>query len=781
MKEMNVVEYLNNNNIEWFPIKVLMKDNNDGRGVQKTLVLFDNDDLKRGAISYKQAFTEFANKSPEEIKKRHSNLEYFDTIAIDTTEVAQIDVDTTDHKEKVKSLTDNYPYFKSVGKGLPHIFMKMENPPTCSRFQTKYEGIEVLTKQWSYCNKNAIVLNAENDIPNISYDAIRAEPTKKEQIECNNTYVVNEQTVDIDEMLTHIRQCDCDVYDPWWKIGNALFNSGYDESVFHTFSKRYNKYQYDEVTKEWEKIVNNPMKRIGFGSLMYHVGLNRNPTAVEYLKGLRVSTKPPDVEASDFITELYVTGQLTNEMVAKVFSREYGEQYEYCEKNWYALTEGGIIEMVSEGEIYIGKTMLKIIETHIEDALAITTDQEKRKMLSNARVKIQGHQFLNQCISMVKIKLNHPDLKDVLNKNLNLMGFKNGILNLETGEFRKGVKADMISLSTGYDYSEIVNEESIKYIEGVIDSIHPNEEVRHFVKKHLGSMIAGGNKSEVGFFWVGKGRNGKGTYDTMLMKILGEYYNSQASGHFTTVNRASAPEPDILKMEDKRVCMTHETEGNIKYLSSKFKQVTGNDPLKGRLLQSNIIRHFIPSHKTIIQTNHLPEFTDVDAGLLARFLVIRFPLKFCDATEYNEKNPTHRRMDVELKTKLNACSGSDMFHVFYKLYKMYMKEGLTNVPKTIQDDINSYRKKTDTVKTFLDEALEETDEPKSNIGTQDLLEQHNHHMEVVLTIKEFAKRLEINDIVTKRVFVDGKRVTGFSGYKFRESFLNDNKEEQDTD
>jgi hypothetical protein len=55
-------------------------------------------------------------------------------------------------------------------------------------------------------------------------------------------------------------------------------------------------------------------------------------------------------------------------------------------------------------------------------------------------------------------------------------------------------------------------------------------------------------------------------------------------------------------------------------------------------------------------------------------------------------------------------------------------------------------------------------------------------MNCVLTAKEFVKRLGNNDIEIKRVRADGVRGAGFSGYKYKQSFLDElNEVEADED
>ena len=50
--------------------------------------------------------------------------------------------------------------------------------------------------------------------------------------------------VNIGDLLNHIDIKFCDAYDTWLRIGAALFNSGFEKSVFDVFSERSHKYSY---------------------------------------------------------------------------------------------------------------------------------------------------------------------------------------------------------------------------------------------------------------------------------------------------------------------------------------------------------------------------------------------------------------------------------------------------------------------------------------------------------------------------------------------------------
>ena len=771
MNQMNIIDYLNKHEIPYFPIKVVIADLNDGRGERKIISQFDNSDLIRGAKSYKQATDEFSKQTKEVIKSRHVNLHLYDNIGIDTTDIAQIDVDTFEHKETVKTLTDIMPHFLSMRQQLPHLFVKLKNKPSSHRFQTRHNGIEVLNKQWSYCNKNAIVYNADIEIPTIDYNDICQPESKSEKKESTKKYIPNDTIVDIDILLSHLRPCECDNFDSWWKIGNALFNSGYDKSVYQTFSKGSKKYNYNHVSKQWEDIEKNPMKSITFGTLMYYLSLNDDKDAQLYRNELRANLRT--TEQTDELITLYAKGSLTNAGSAKIFYEAFKDKYIFSHNQWYHMTDGGIIKHISfDSDIIIAKALFNYVHKFISDTLLTTTDDDKKKKLWGSIVKMESSQFQMGCVTQLKLCYNDEYLFDKLDLNQKkFIGFTNGIYDLEHGIFRMGTIEDMVSMDVGYDYKPDIDETKTLFFDKLIDGYFKTPETARWFKKHLGSLIQGGNTDEKAFFWTGNGRNGKGTIDTILMNALGPYYHELPVEFFTLADKSSsAPKPEILAMRNRRCCMTHEPEGTVKWLTGKFKKSTGNDPLSARDMYSNVVQKFKPSHKHIIQANGKPEFSDVDNALLTRLVVIDFPFTYCDPNDFDETIETHRRMDTHLKTKLKG-SEADFMNYLIHYNVLYQKEGIEDYSDEIKESIETYRKETDTIRSFLNVALTKSTSPDAKIFTTQLLEYHNMWAGTDMTTQAFVKRLKANNIQPKKVRINRVQGAGIVDYVFKPGFV----------
>lgn len=141
---MNVIDYLNKNNILWEPI-IIKFDN--GKKIPNNEVSFKG-------ITYMPKADDYKKIKKEEIYKRQQVLEKCEYIAIFTNEIAQLDID---YENKVfDEWKKDTPYFESVKKKMPHFFIKYNGG-------SKDTDVgEILNGTWSYCKKNSIVYNADN-------------------------------------------------------------------------------------------------------------------------------------------------------------------------------------------------------------------------------------------------------------------------------------------------------------------------------------------------------------------------------------------------------------------------------------------------------------------------------------------------------------------------------------------------------------------------------------------------------------------------------------------
>lgn len=738
------IEYLKSKNISWFPVYMDIEDG------EKKLKPYPDGSMPNYAKDFDK----------QELIKYRQETYKTKNIWIDTKDVAHLDIDTPEAHEKSKQLQETLPYFNSVRKGLPHYFTFLKHKELHKkRIQLPEfdDGMELLNGQVSYAAYDFQVYNADKELKemNIAIPNI----TKADD---NKSFMKNDM---IHELLDIINVEYIDNFNSWIRIGASLYNCGYDMEVFDTFSRRSNK--YGGVDKLWRDFGRKELEQLGFGTICYYAK-ESNIIKWEDVK-MKLQTDTQKTEMEKFLQ----SGKpLTHATVSKIFYEAYGDKYVYSRGSWFELTDGGIYnKLETDAVTIINNDILKYFDEYLTNYKRTLTDEDKRKAIANAISLIENTTFKKNCVEEAKGIFLDRNLYESLNQNQKLIGFKNGVYDLETGTFRKGEVADKVSMTTGYDYEHIDTDidydynYSQQYLEDLFDGYFKNAETAHYFKKHLGSILEGGNKEEKCYFWVGSGRNGKGTTDTMLRKALGNYYQQLNNNFFTIAEKhTNSPHPEIVDLENSRMTMTHEPEGTTKYLTSKFKSLSGGDPLKARKLQENNHHEFIPTFKPIIQTNHLPNFTDCDFGLLQRIIVIQFEYKYVDVVT----NKGEKQIDINLKDKL-ANMNMGFFHFLTKYYKLYKEEGLIP-PKDIVCSINDYKKDVDSVKTFMDEAVVATDNDKDRISSADLLYAHNSWSMNKLDKGRFAKRLTCIGFEVKQKKVDGSNKNCVSYVKWNKDF-----------
>ena len=144
---MDIVEFLEKNEINYFPINLEINVSASGK-IKKVLRPYSD-----GCMP---SYNELSDHNLINFRKKKFN--YLRHVWVDTSKVNQIDVDG----EVDPNL--NTPYFKSVSKLKPHYFVKGFLGMNRKRTDTKWENVELLCGQGSYCSKDILVINAEKNI-----------------------------------------------------------------------------------------------------------------------------------------------------------------------------------------------------------------------------------------------------------------------------------------------------------------------------------------------------------------------------------------------------------------------------------------------------------------------------------------------------------------------------------------------------------------------------------------------------------------------------------------
>lgn len=155
-----LTKFLDDHEIAWMPINLDVVD--DGQKKKKVLKPYPGSGSRQ-----LPKYTDFWDRPDlvNERKRKYSNLDY---VWVDTSTVFQVDVDgDAAAEEAFNAPLYDTPYFHSVGKGYPHYFVTSENHVKKMRCDMKHEGVELLCGQGAYAKSDAKVYDASKPILNI--------------------------------------------------------------------------------------------------------------------------------------------------------------------------------------------------------------------------------------------------------------------------------------------------------------------------------------------------------------------------------------------------------------------------------------------------------------------------------------------------------------------------------------------------------------------------------------------------------------------------------------
>ncbi|HEY0874852.1 MAG TPA: phage/plasmid primase, P4 family, partial [Vicinamibacterales bacterium] len=204
-----------------------------------------------------------------------------------------------------------------------------------------------------------------------------------------------------------------------------------------------------------------------------------------------------------------------------------------------------------------------------------------------------------------------------------LLGTRQGVVDLRTGEFRTARPGDRITMRANVAFDPLA---TCPVWTGMLAEIFEGHEaIIPFLQRSLGYSLTGDCREECLMLLYGEGRNGKGTILATVAFILGDYadnlpFNSLVLHRFS----ASAIPNDIAKLVGKRFVTANESnKDQVRLNEALIKTLTGRDVITARFLNQEFF-NFVPVAKFWLSTNAKPEIHDTSLGFWSRIRLVPF-------------------------------------------------------------------------------------------------------------------------------------------------------------
>jgi putative DNA primase/helicase len=274
-----------------------------------------------------------------------------------------------------------------------------------------------------------------------------------------------------------------------------------------------------------------------------------------------------------------------------------------------------------------------------------------------------------------------------------LLGVRNGVVDLRTGTLRLASREDYITKQCNVEFDEHAT--CPLWEKFLLETAQNDLELVGYLQQCAGISLTGHTKEHLFFIVVGPGGTGKSTFCETIKYVWGDYAigidpNSLAANSKSEGGRAR---PDIARLPGVRLALANETRKGLHLDAGLIKALTGDDTVQARhLYQAEF--DFKPTHKLWLRTNEEPQFDGADTGMQRR--VKKIP--FIHVVKHSG------REDHNLPEKLRDEAAGILNWAIRGLLA-YRKLGLTE-PAIVQQETADYIKSLDILAQFIEEECE---------------------------------------------------------------------------
>jgi hypothetical protein len=436
-------------------------------------------------------------------------------------------------------------------------------------------------------------------------------------------------------------------------------------------------YNYPEIIEDINRFV------------VHKYGMNIKFTIKPFDEILPVEEGEGGLSMDDWIDLISV------KKLADAFIEKYGEfilkyknsVFVYHNNRWYNETDHKQQHRLIR---YISEDLYDTIQGKI-DADTSLEDKDKAKLLKLLRIHTSSGNKMNDVVKHILSIAKETETD--FNSNPFLLGFNNGVYDLQADEFRPYQYDDYITMTAKYDYvapdyDDPEQAEARKELIKIFETIQPDDEQRLLYLQILASGLDGRAYQKL-FLFNGQGGNGKGLTGSLMDTILGDYYHQPGNGILKDVEKANTPSPDMINLKGKRYINFKEVQGEVKV--AMLRNLTGGGKFAGRYLNQNP-EHFTMSGTFCMEFNVAPDLDGKPQQADYRRLVdIPFPVNFTDnplkidqvigGVQYRKANPYYETQGFLQKSRLVFL---DMLLGVYAKFKDGENGIIFTIPESIR-------------------------------------------------------------------------------------------------
>jgi putative DNA primase/helicase len=391
---------------------------------------------------------------------------------------------------------------------------------------------------------------------------------------------------------------------------------------------------------------------------------------------LRSLTKPAEARTP---TDFARTDAGNAELFAWTYSDEV--RYDHRRKRWFRWDEH---HWSADEDASVYQLAINAVRQRYLHAMSLT-DLEERERQAKFAIASENRQRIEALLALAKTKPPITERGDSWDANAWLLGVRNGVLNLRTGELLSGQPGQRITRFTDIDFdSSATCPRWLQFLNEVFD----DEETIRFIQKAVGYSLTGDISEQCVFTCYGTGANGKSVFLITLRDLAGTYAYNAPFSILELKNQAQIPN-DVAALAGARLVTASETNDGTRLNEARLKALTGGDPITARFLYGEMFT-FQPLAKIWLAVNHRPRVYDQSQGFWRRLRLVPFNQTFIGNQDKQLGAKLRRELPGILAWAVQGCLA-------------WQDEGL-EAPSSVALATETYRRDSDPLGEFIDES-----------------------------------------------------------------------------
>jgi phage/plasmid-associated DNA primase len=506
---------------------------------------------------------------------------------------------------------------------------------------------------------------------------------------------------------------------------------------------------YPEIVKDLEYIINYVM---GFP-----IKIKNKPFKEAFQFNL-LSNAEVDVLKQKYKTEqqrlefFIDANKLTNPYdTANVICHTLTDTLKLCKEEWYMLTTNQLWLQQREPSFYVIAELRKYIDKSnkkIVYQIEKTDDEtEKKKLIDLSEKYLKAYKstisssFLNTLTKCLKTLLVDNTFANKLDNNPHQLAFKNGVVDLKTKEFRKGiVSGDFLTQTIPYDYivGDLIKKNFVKSV--LLKILNNNREHLEYFLSIIGMCFIGNSSLEKSAYFCvdntnkSSGDNGKTFFFDILTHIFPNYvYKTQ--GSFLDVKNAKVHK-QLVMMKGMRLVWLDEF-GKTRTNSELLKQIADGLKIESEVMfgTSDIINIMF---KLFCLTNNKPVIDAKEEAVYNRYKQISYGSHFDRTGVRTVETPDKLEFiaDTSLGELFKTKYVNEIIELVIEYANKYYEKKIPPIPQQFLNDTKETKKNNDPFMTWFEDNCEIDDN-----GRIPLLLLINEHNMKDKDIKDNMKRM----------------------------------------